>query len=271
MTTRAIETMRLASCDVDQTKLLMVGSGGIGCELLKNLLLTGFTNLTIIDLDTIDVSNLNRQFLFRKIHVDRPKAHVAKEQALQFPHDNPMHLKALHDNIKQAEYDLHFFKTFDIVLNALDNVDARRHVNRMCLAANVPLVESGTAGYLGQVRAILKGRTKCFECDPIPPPKSYPVCTIRNHPSKDVHCIAWAKELLFKRLFGGEETDLIDANEAEAEGGGAAEDDATAPPAGGAMGCREGEEPLAYARRVFEMVFGADVRRLLEMESLWKE
>ena len=215
--TRARETLRLAQCDVSQTKILMVGAGGIGCELLKNLVLTGFAKITLIDLDTIDVSNLNRQFLFRKIHVDRPKAVVAKEATLHFPHDNPIHLDAPHDNIKQAEYDLDFFKTFDIVLNALDNVDARRHVNRMCLAANVPLVESGTAGYLGQVRAILKGSTKCFECDPIPPPKSYPVCTIRNHPSKDVHCIAWAKELLFKRLFGGEETDLIDANEAEAD------------------------------------------------------
>ena len=54
-------------------------------------------------------------------------------------------------NIKEAEYGIDFFKRFDIVLNGLDNLEARRHVNRLCLAAKVPLVESGTAGYLGQV------------------------------------------------------------------------------------------------------------------------
>ena len=44
-----------------------------------------------------------------------------------------------------------FFKQFNVVLNGLDNLDARRHVNRICLAADVPLVESGTTGFLGQV------------------------------------------------------------------------------------------------------------------------
>ena len=50
-----------------------------------------------------------------------------------------------------------YFKGFDMVMNALDNRAARNHVNRMCLAADVPLIESGTAGYLGQVTLIKKG------------------------------------------------------------------------------------------------------------------
>ena len=54
-------------------------------------------------------------------------------------------------NIKEPQYGVDFFKGFDIVLNGLDNLEARRHVNRLCLAARTPLVESGTAGYLGQV------------------------------------------------------------------------------------------------------------------------
>ena len=53
--------------------------------------------------------------------------------------------------MKDAAYGLDFFRRFAIVLNGLDNVEARRHVNRLCLAARVPLIESGTTGYLGQV------------------------------------------------------------------------------------------------------------------------
>lgn len=48
----------------------------------------------------------------------------------------------------------------------------------------------------------IKGQTECFECKPKPVPKSFPVCTIRNTPDKPIHCIVWAKELLFQRLFG---------------------------------------------------------------------
>jgi len=59
-----------------QARILMVGAGGIGCELLKNLVLTGFGEIHIVDLDTIDLSNLNRQFLFRHEHIKKSKALV---------------------------------------------------------------------------------------------------------------------------------------------------------------------------------------------------
>lgn len=54
----------------------MVGAGGIGCELLKNLVLNGFGEIHIVDLDTIDLSNLNRQFLFRHEHIKKSKSLV---------------------------------------------------------------------------------------------------------------------------------------------------------------------------------------------------
>ena len=62
---------------INNANILLVGAGGIGCELLKNLSLSGFTKITVIDLDTIDISNLNRQFLFRKKHVGEGKCIVA--------------------------------------------------------------------------------------------------------------------------------------------------------------------------------------------------
>ena len=279
MATRADVTKALTGTDLSTTRVLMVGAGGIGCELVKNLVLSGFKDITMIDLDTIDYSNLNRQFLFRAHHVQRSKALVAREAALEFPHDDGLAIAAHHGNIKDEQFGFDFFKGFDIVLNALDNVDARRHVNRVCLATGVPSVESGTQGYLGQVRAIVKGVTMCYECNPPQPPKSYPICTIRNHPDKPVHCIAWAKELLFKKLFGGEDTDLVDTSEEADEGGDgaaapAAEAAAEAAPAAAAappLQRGEGEAAGAFARRVFSTVFCADVHRLLSMEALWKE
>ncbi|KAK6136721.1 hypothetical protein DH2020_029549 [Rehmannia glutinosa] len=135
-----------------------------------------------IDMDTIEVSNLNRQFLFRQSHVGQSKAKVARDAVLKFrPH---ISITSYHANVKDPEFNVDFFKTFNVVLNGLDNLDARRHVNRLCLAAGVPLVESGTTGFLGQVTVHVKGRTECYECQPKPAPKTYPVCTITSTPSK---------------------------------------------------------------------------------------
>lgn len=61
---------------VPQAKVLVVGAGGIGCELLKNLVLSGYGEVHVVDLDTIDLSNLNRQFLFRYEHIKKSKAQV---------------------------------------------------------------------------------------------------------------------------------------------------------------------------------------------------
>lgn len=67
-----------------QARILVVGAGGIGCELLKNLVLTGFSNIEVIDLDTIDTSNLNRQFLFQKPDVGKSKAITAANSVLKY-------------------------------------------------------------------------------------------------------------------------------------------------------------------------------------------
>ncbi|KAK9865924.1 hypothetical protein WJX84_004283, partial [Apatococcus fuscideae] len=183
-----------------EAKILAVGAGGIGCELLKTLALSGFENVQVVDMDTIETSNLNRQFLFRKRHVGQSKAKVAAEAVQRFRPS--CKINAMQANIKEPQYNVGWFKGFDLVLNGLDNLDARRHVNRLCLAAEVPLVESGTAAYLGQVTVHIKGTYECFECQPKATPKTYPVCTIRNTPDKPIHCIVWAKDLLFQRLFG---------------------------------------------------------------------
>jgi ubiquitin-like 1-activating enzyme E1 B len=277
---------------VKDSRVLVVGAGGIGCELLKNLVCAGFGSgntqtdlgaiptqddgslttpasrapgIVLVDLDTIDLSNLNRQFLFRKQHIKKPKATVAKETASQF---NPtVNIDARHGDIFDAEYNVDFFEGFDIVFNALDNLKARQHCNRMCMAAGVPLIESGTTGFNGQVQAIQKGITECYDCNPKPVQKSFPICTIRSTPSQPIHCIVWAKSYLFPELFGTSEGDsdvaVTDADNAEE-----------------VVKLREEAQALKkirsligtsdFAQAVFDKVFYEDIERLRSMSEMWQ-
>lgn len=202
---------------IKSSKILLVGAGGIGCELLKNLALTGFSHIHVIDLDTIDVSNLNRQLLFRSHHVGKPKCTVAAQVASEMAPEAVDYV-AHHGNVCDNDFfNVAFVAGFDLVLNALDNVTARRRVNRLCLAAKVPLVEAGTTGYLGQVNVIDKDSDiACYECKTQEAPKVYPICTIRSTPSMPVHTIVWAKEF-YKLLFGDkvEESMLYEDEESE--------------------------------------------------------
>ncbi|CAI0437904.1 unnamed protein product, partial [Linum tenue] len=242
-------------------KVLMVGAGGIGCELLKTLALSGFEDIHIIDMDTIEVSNLNRQFLFRQKHVGQSKAKVARDAVLRFrPH---ISITSHHANVKDSSFNVDFFKQFNVVLNGLDNLDARRHVNRLCLAAEVPLVESGTTGFLGQVSVHVKGRTDCYECNPKPSPKTYPVCTITSTPSKFVHCIVWAKELLFAKLFGDKNQDN-DLNVRSNDSTGSSEQTED-------VFERKADESVEhYGRRIYDHVFGYNIEQALSNEETWK-
>jgi len=238
---------------LQSTKLLVVGAGGIGCELLKNLVLTGFKDIEVIDLDTIDVSNLNRQFLFRRAHVDRPKAEVASEAVRNW--SPGVKLVAHHGNIKDSQFGVEYISKFDAVVNALDNLEARRHVNRLCLAAEKPLLEAGSTGHLGQVTVIKKGETECFECQSKPTQKVYPYCTIRSTPEKPVHCLVWAKNL-FDLCFGPEDesnllSDLL-ADMKEMQGEGTA----------------DGTE---IGKKIFAHLFEADIVKQAALEDLWSE
>ncbi|KAI4945978.1 hypothetical protein J4E91_007419 [Alternaria rosae] len=252
---------------IKESRVLMVGAGGIGCELLKNLVLTGFGEIHIVDLDTIDLSNLNRQFLFRNEHIKKSKALVAKESAGKFNPD--ISIVAYHDNIKDGQFNVAWFQSFSLVFNALDNLDARRHVNRMCLAANVPLIESGTTGFNGQVQVIKRGETECYDCTPKAAPKSFPVCTIRSTPSQPIHCIVWGKSYLFAEIFGTSEDEAPELDHSE-DADNASEVANLQKEAQALKRIRDSMGSQDFPRLVFDKVFKEDIERLRSMEDMWK-
>lgn len=122
--------------------LFIVGVGGIGCELLKVLPKVGVRRLTILDLDIIEETNLNRQFYFRKDDVKKYKAAVAREKLLQF--DPSLDITALCDSIYNSKYDVSFYEQFDCVIAAIDSDRGRRHIGAMCVKARIPMVDGGT-------------------------------------------------------------------------------------------------------------------------------
>ncbi|VWU48519.1 SUMO-activating enzyme subunit 2, putative [Hepatocystis sp. ex Piliocolobus tephrosceles] len=181
---------------IENMKILLVGAGGIGSEFLKNIITMGCKNIDIIDIDTIDITNLNRQFLFKKKDIKKYKAFVAKEKALS--HNTDLNINAYtFDVCTMNSSDI---SKYDYIVNALDNIKARTYVNKLCIMENKVLIEAGSTGYNGQVYPIYSNETKCYNCEEKPKNKTYAICTIRQTPTLPEHCVAWGK-LIYETFF----------------------------------------------------------------------
>ncbi|CCH58585.1 hypothetical protein TBLA_0A07950 [Henningerozyma blattae CBS 6284] len=253
-------------------RCLLVGAGGIGSELLKDLILMNFGEISVVDLDTIDLSNLNRQFLFRQKDIKKSKSSVAVKAV---EHCNNSKLQAYQGNIMDTkEFPLHWFDQFDILFNALDNLAARRYVNKISQFLKKPLIESGTAGFDGYIQPIIPGQSECFDCTSKETPKTYPVCTIRSTPSQPVHCVVWAKDFLFNQLFN-------DLSEGEGQEGETSKDwgsddvDEIKRIQEESQELKELQDivrsgDMKRVTRMLEKLFVEDIAKLLKIENLWK-
>eukprot|EP00735_Rhodelphis_limneticus_P003966 TRINITY_DN15509_c0_g1::TRINITY_DN15509_c0_g1_i1::g.30466::m.30466 TRINITY_DN15509_c0_g1::TRINITY_DN15509_c0_g1_i1::g.30466 ORF type:complete len:1040 (+),score=270.94,sp/Q29504/UBA1_RABIT/57.35/0.0,ThiF/PF00899.16/7.1e-14,ThiF/PF00899.16/7.4e-31,UBACT/PF02134.16/6.9e-14,UBACT/PF02134.16/3e-26,UBA_e1_C/PF09358.5/3.2e-42,UBA_e1_thiolCys/PF10585.4/7.6e-22,UBA_e1_thiolCys/PF10585.4/0.011,P2/PF07194.6/0.53 TRINITY_DN15509_c0_g1_i1:65-3121(+) len=188
-----------------QEKLLdlsyfLVGAGAIGCEMLKNWAGMGLAcgpqgMVHITDMDLIEKSNLNRQFLFRPWDVNKPKSVTAAEAVKKMnPHLNiTAHQLRVGPETETTFGDAFFERLFG-VCNALDNIDARLYMDQRCVFYLKPLLESGTLGTKGNVQVIVPHLTESYGSSRDPPEKSIPICTLKNFPNAIEHCLQWARD-----------------------------------------------------------------------------
>ena len=176
---------------VKNTNAFVVGCGAIGCELLKHLAILD-SKIIVTDMDSIEKSNLSRQFLFDDDDVGLSKSEVASEK-----------IKKINKNVNITSYNLKlclengnifnddFHNKIDVYLNALDNVDARAFTNDLAIKYTKPLIDSGTSG---STQVIIPNVTEGY-VNQNSINENIPICTIKSFPYKQEHTIQWAREL----------------------------------------------------------------------------
>lgn len=192
----------------------LVGAGAIGCEMLKNWAMIGLATgpkgkISVADMDQIEKSNLNRQFLFRPKDVGKLKSACAAEAVQAMNPDLKGKFVILSDRVgaeTEHIFNENFWEELDGVTNALDNVDARQYVDRRCVFFRKPLLDSGTLGTKGNTQVVLPNITESYSSSQDPPEQSFPQCTLRSFPNKIDHTIAWAKEKFHEFFVGPPET-----------------------------------------------------------------
>ncbi|KAF5220360.1 putative ubiquitin activating enzyme [Trypanosoma cruzi] len=222
----------------DEVRLLVVGAGGIGCEVLHTLALSGFTDITVVDMDTIELSNLNRQFFFSEADIGRSKAEVAAAFVERRCPGVKVHV--VFGRIEDQTDE--FYRQFHAVILAVDSVAARRWINQKIaeiavweivdvakeghegrkekrITSSIPFIDTGTEGYEASCRVILleTGNTPCIECvlELYPPRKTVPFCTLENVPRSPEHCVLYVQFRLWKERRPGETLDSDDREHME--------------------------------------------------------
>jgi len=147
--------------NVEAARVLVVGAGALGNEVIKNLALMGVGHIFIVDFDTIEAANLSRSPLFRECDGGRKKSEVAAARVKDL---NPnVHVQYLHGDVT-TQLGLGVIRRMDVVIGCLDNREARLAVNRFCYWMKKPWVDGAIQELLGLVRVFVPGEGACFEC-----------------------------------------------------------------------------------------------------------
>ncbi|MFX0080391.1 MAG: ThiF family adenylyltransferase [Candidatus Hodarchaeota archaeon] len=183
---------------VKNSRVLMVGVGGLGCEIAKNLAMLGVGHIDLVDLDIIEHSNLNRQILFAGAKLGEPKAIVAAKKLIEI---NPnIIIKGYHSSLERLDPAL--YQAADVVVGGLDSMNARLNLNAQCIRFRKPLVDGGVSGYHGHVYTVFPYKNACYECNPLPVGENdeMAACTVVGVPRKRIHCV-FKGDMAFKEEF----------------------------------------------------------------------
>ena len=186
---------------LQKSNFFMVGAGATGCEFLKNYAMMGAcsdknSKFTVTDNDNIEISNLSRQFLFKKKDVGKPKSEVAKNSTKAM---NPnFNVESLQDKVCPETEDIFnedFWERQSFIVYAVDSVDARKYIDTKAVLYGKCALDSGTLGIKGHSQIIVPYKTDTYNDEaPSQNIKELPMCTLRLFPSKIEHCIEWARD-----------------------------------------------------------------------------
>ena len=145
--------LKLDNIDIDkllylaQKRVLVIGAGGVGQHVATYLVTNGVSNLTIVDFDKVELSNLNRQILLTENDIGKSKVEVVKDALLARNKDSnivSINLKVDRNNV------LNLISDYDLVIDAVDNWNSKLVISMGCKKNNIPLLHIGVDGYKGQ-------------------------------------------------------------------------------------------------------------------------
>lgn len=197
---------------LEELNVFLIGAGAIGCEVLKNLAMMGVSSkkgnynkkyqVSVTDNDNIEISNLNRQFLFRNSNIGQSKSEIACINAKKM-NDNFQCISYQQKVCPKTEhiFDQKFWLKQNLIILAVDNNEARKYISSKCIKYEKILINSGTLGTEGKTELIIPHETIPLD-DLIDDVKKedIPMCTIRSFPSNINHCVEWSKDF-FNNIF----------------------------------------------------------------------
>ena len=190
---------------IEKSRIFMVGAGATGCEFLKNYAMMGFctkdkdSKFIVTDNDSIEISNLSRQFLFRKSDVGTSKAVTAsKNVKLMNPKFNVTGLQKKVAEETEDYFDEDFWLNQDFIIMAVDSLHARKYIDTRVVKFERCSVDAGTQGTVANTQIIVPHKTITYgenKENEEEAPKVIPMCTLRHFPSIISHCIEWSRDV----------------------------------------------------------------------------
>ena len=157
-----------------RAKIVIAGSGGLGSPVATYLAAAGVGTLRIIDHDKVELSNLNRQILHWDKDIGTDKVVSAREKLTSL--NNNVQIEAINDTIDESNV-LSLVKGFDVIIDAMDNLETRFLLNSTAIELNIPFIHGAIYGFEGRATTIIPGKTACLRCiyQGIAPKEKFPV------------------------------------------------------------------------------------------------